>query len=201
MQGNNDHLINSGSITATGAASDAVFSNTAGSNFTALIENRAGGRIVAQGAIGIRTLNGNTTIVNAGLVQSGIGSAIAMGNGNDSLILQTGSTIIGSADGGAGGNTVTLQGAGTGGQRVHPLPDAADARHAVELDRQRIVRVGARAGRHAESDRHTGRAGVGRGDGQCWAQRCRPMRKICRKASSTTVLCVSLSRSTAATRG
>ena len=36
-----------------------------------------------------------------------------MGNGNDSLVLRTGSTIIGSADGGAGSNTVTLQGTGT----------------------------------------------------------------------------------------
>ena len=36
-----------------------------------------------------------------------------MGNGNDSLILQTGSVINGTADGGAGSNTVTLQGSGT----------------------------------------------------------------------------------------
>jgi outer membrane autotransporter protein len=113
LQGNNDHLINTGSITAGGTGSDAVFSNTAGSSFTALIENRAGGQIISQNAAGIRTLNGNSTIVNAGLVQSGLGTAITMGNGNDSLILQTGSVINGSADGGAGTNTVTLQGAGT----------------------------------------------------------------------------------------
>lgn len=113
MQGNNDSLINTGTITATGSSSDAVFSNTAGSSFTASIENRAGGTIISQGASGIRTLNGNTTIINAGLVQSGVGTAITMGNGNDSLILQTGSVINGSADGGAGTNTVTLQGTGT----------------------------------------------------------------------------------------
>ena len=35
------------------------------------------------------------------------------GNGNNSLVLQTGSTIIGTANGGAGSNTVTLQGTGT----------------------------------------------------------------------------------------
>jgi hypothetical protein len=36
-----------------------------------------------------------------------------MGTGNDSLVLQTGSSIVGSADGGAGKNIVTLQGTGT----------------------------------------------------------------------------------------
>ena len=46
-------------------------------------------------------------------MQSNVGTAISMGNGNDSLVLQTGSTIIGTANGGAGSNTVTLQGTGT----------------------------------------------------------------------------------------
>jgi hypothetical protein len=113
LQGNNDVLINTGTITASGSGSDAVFSNTAGSSFIATIENLAGGQIVSQSAAGIRTLNGNTTVINAGLVQSGAGTAISMGNGNDSLILQTGSVINGAADGGAGSNTVTLQGTGT----------------------------------------------------------------------------------------
>ncbi|QYD73939.1 autotransporter outer membrane beta-barrel domain-containing protein [Paraburkholderia edwinii] len=113
MQGNNDHLLNTGSIDATGQGSDAVFSNTASSSFNALIENRAGGRIVSQNAAAIRTLNGSSTVINAGLVQSGVGTAISMGGGNDMLILQTGSTIVGSADGGTGANTVTLQGSGT----------------------------------------------------------------------------------------
>ncbi|MFL9983592.1 autotransporter domain-containing protein [Paraburkholderia sediminicola] len=113
LQGNNDQLINSGTISASGSGSDAVFSNTAGSSFVATIQNLAGGSIISQNGSGIRTLNGNSTIINAGLVQSGIGTAITMGNGNDSLILQTGSVINGSADGGAGSNTVTLQGSGT----------------------------------------------------------------------------------------
>ena len=106
-------MINSGKIIVTGASSDAVFSNTVGSSFTATIKNLAGGQIISQSGSAIRTLNGNTTIINAGLVQSNAGTAITMGNGNDSLVLQTGSTIIGSADGGAGSNTVTLQGTGT----------------------------------------------------------------------------------------
>ncbi|SOF01148.1 autotransporter-associated beta strand repeat-containing protein [Burkholderia sp. OK233] len=113
LQGNNDQLINSGTISTSGSGSDAVFSNTAGSSFVATIQNLAGGSIISQNGSGIRTLNGNSTIINAGLVQSGIGTAITMGNGNDSLILQTGSVINGTADGGAGSNTVTLQGSGT----------------------------------------------------------------------------------------
>ncbi|WP_133647215.1 autotransporter outer membrane beta-barrel domain-containing protein [Paraburkholderia flava] len=112
MQGNNDSLVNTGTITASGSGADAVFSNTVASSFTATIENRAGGQIISQGAAGIRTLNGNSTVINAGLVQ-GNGTAISMGNGNDSLILQTGSVINGTADGGNGTNTVTLQGTGT----------------------------------------------------------------------------------------
>jgi outer membrane autotransporter protein len=112
LQGNNDRLINSGKIIATGASSDAVFSNTVSSSFTATIQNLGGGQIISQNASAIRTLNANTTIINAGLLQSNVGTAITMGNGNNSLVLQTGSNIIGSANGGGGSNTVTLQGTG-----------------------------------------------------------------------------------------
>lgn len=117
MQGNNDRLVNSGTIIANGAvgtvAPDAVFSNTVGSSFTATIENQAGGRIISQNGSGIRTLNGSSTIINAGLIESAIGNAITMGNGNNALILQTGSVINGTASGGAGTNSLTLQGTGT----------------------------------------------------------------------------------------
>jgi len=113
LQGNNDQFINSGTVAVTGANANAVFSNTVGSTFTATIKNLAGGQITSQAGSAIVTLNGNTTIINAGLVQSGVGTAITMGNGNDSLVLQTGSNIIGTANGGGGSNTVTLQGTGT----------------------------------------------------------------------------------------
>lgn len=117
LQGNNARLVNSGTISASGAVGvrspDAVVSNTVSSSFTATIENQAGGRIISQNGFGIRTLNGNTTLTNAGLVESGVGTAIGMGNGNNTLILQTGSVINGSADGGNGNNTLTLQGTGT----------------------------------------------------------------------------------------
>jgi hypothetical protein len=95
LQGNNDTLVNAGTITATGTDSDAVFSNTAGSSFTATIENRAGGQIFSQSAAAVRTLNGASTVINAGLLQSGGTTAISMGNGANTLILQTGSQIIG----------------------------------------------------------------------------------------------------------
>ena len=118
MQGNNDTLNNSGTIQTTGTASssgsvDAVVSNTLGSSFTATINNQAGGRIISNNGIGVRSTNGATTITNAGLIQGGGGTAIQGGNGNVTLILQTGSQIIGTANGGGGTNTVTLQGTGT----------------------------------------------------------------------------------------
>jgi len=118
MQGNNDTLVNSGTIQTTGTATsggsvDAVVSNTLGSSFNATITNQAGGRIISNNGIGVRSTNGATTITNAGLIQGGGGTAIQGGNGNVTLILQTGSQIIGTANGGAGTNTVTLQGTGT----------------------------------------------------------------------------------------
>ncbi|CAN7668347.1 autotransporter outer membrane beta-barrel domain-containing protein [Caballeronia sp. LjRoot29] len=115
LQGNNDSLVNTGTVTATGTDSDAVFSNTAGSSFTATIENRAGGQIFSQSGAAVRTLNGASTVVNAGLLQTGGTTAISMGNGANTLILQTGSQIIGAADGGGGpgASTVILQGTGT----------------------------------------------------------------------------------------
>ncbi len=117
MQGNNDTLINSGTILTTGTATsggsvDAVVSNTLGSSFTATITNQAGGSIISTNGIGIRSTNGATTITNAGLIQGG-GTAIQGGNGNVTLILQTGSQIVGTANGGNGTNSVTLQGSGT----------------------------------------------------------------------------------------
>jgi hypothetical protein len=71
LQGNNDQLINSGKISATGASADAV-----SSSFTATIQNLAGGQIISQNGSAIRTLNANTTIINAGLVQSNAGGPL-----------------------------------------------------------------------------------------------------------------------------
>jgi len=54
--------------------------------------------------------NFNDTIVNSGTISGGNGVAISMGAGNDQLTLLPGSTIIGSVDGGAGTDQVTLAG-------------------------------------------------------------------------------------------
>ncbi|WP_231892115.1 autotransporter-associated beta strand repeat-containing protein [Burkholderia sp. MSMB1589WGS] len=127
MSSNNAHAasllggngtITSGTSQTTGTATsggsvDAVVSNTLGSSFTATITNQAGGRIISNNGIGVRSTNGATTITNAGLIQGGGGTAIQGGNGNVTLILQTGSQIVGTASGGAGTNTKTLQGTGT----------------------------------------------------------------------------------------
>ncbi|MPZ33196.1 MAG: autotransporter outer membrane beta-barrel domain-containing protein [Rhodospirillales bacterium] len=115
MQGNNDTLINSGTIRTTGAGAEGVFSNTLSSTFTAQIQNLSGGQIISDNGSALRTLNGNTTITNAGLIQSGAGVALNGGNSTTSsitMILQTGSQIVGSVNGGAGNNQVRLQGSG-----------------------------------------------------------------------------------------
>lgn len=118
IQGSNGSLVNSGTIHASGGAasgglpSDGVFSNTLGSTFNATIVNLAGGQIISDQGPAIRTLNGQTSITNAGLLSGGNGFAISGGNGNISLTLQTGSKMIGTANGGGGSNTVTLQGEG-----------------------------------------------------------------------------------------
>ncbi|MCP5804500.1 hypothetical protein NL322_28390, partial [Klebsiella pneumoniae] len=49
---------------------------------------------------------------NAGLLSGGNGFALSGGTGNIDFTLQTGSKIIGTANGGGGSNQLTLQGAG-----------------------------------------------------------------------------------------
>ncbi|WP_083254052.1 autotransporter outer membrane beta-barrel domain-containing protein [Pandoraea sp. ISTKB] len=115
MQGNNNRLTNSGYIEARGINSDAVVSNTA-SGFTTSIVNQAGGQIISRQGFGVRTVNGTVSITNAGLIQSDVGTAIAMNAAarSNTLTLQTGSQIIGTADGGNSAvSTVNLQGSGT----------------------------------------------------------------------------------------
>lgn len=114
MQGNGDSHVNTGTIETRGSGADAVFSNTASSGFTATIENGPGGQIISRLASAVRTLNGASTVINAGLLQSDAGTAVSMGGGANTLVLLTGSVIRGSADG--GGNAATrlvLQGSGT----------------------------------------------------------------------------------------
>lgn len=115
MQGNNNRLANSGYIEARGVNSDAVVSNTA-SGFTSSIVNQAGGQIISRQGYGVRTVNGTITITNAGLIESDVGTAIAMNAAarSNTLILQTGSQIVGTANGGSSAaSRLILQGSGT----------------------------------------------------------------------------------------
>ncbi|GLS33535.1 autotransporter domain-containing protein [Neomesorhizobium albiziae] len=111
MQGTANTLTNSGTIRATGVNADGVVSNTVAGSFAVTIENT--GSIVSDRRFAVRGVNGQETVVNSGLIGSGVGTAIDLRAGNDSVILRTGSQINGLADGGAGSDRVILEGTGT----------------------------------------------------------------------------------------
>ncbi|WP_213958968.1 MULTISPECIES: autotransporter outer membrane beta-barrel domain-containing protein [unclassified Variovorax] len=111
MQGNNNTLLNTGTIRASGVNSDGVLSNTTGGGFVARIENT--GIIISERSFAVRGVNGQETLINSGLIRSDAGTAIDLRAGNDTLVLQTGSQVIGLADGGTGTDGVILQGTGT----------------------------------------------------------------------------------------
>ena len=114
----------------------AIGGGTVVNNAGALISGQGNGILVDDGAGGsaagatsitnagtIRGVTGagitlvgnfNDAIVNSGTISGGNGVAISMGAGNDQLTLLPGSTIIGSVDGGAGTDQVTLAGTGFG---------------------------------------------------------------------------------------
>jgi outer membrane autotransporter protein len=115
-QGTNNRLSNSGTIHVTGSGADAVFMDTVGTSNTATVENLPGGRIISDQGDALRTLSGTTTVINAGLIQS---SGAAFNGGNAvagsslTFILQTGSQIIGTANGAPNAsNELRLQGSG-----------------------------------------------------------------------------------------
>lgn len=112
MQGSGNTLTNSGTIRATGTNADGVVSNTVSGTFTSVIENTSTGQIISDRRYAVRGVNGQETLINSGLISSGAGTAIDLRAGNDTLILRTGSQIVGLADGGAGTDLVMLQGTG-----------------------------------------------------------------------------------------
>ncbi len=105
LQGNLGTIMNSGIIETRGSGAAAVFSNTVGSAFNTTIENQFDGKIISQQDIAIRMLNGTNTVINAGLLYSGIGNAVVMGSASNTMILRMGSRIVGSVD--AGGNVAS----------------------------------------------------------------------------------------------
>ena len=89
--------------------------NTVSSTFTSSITNT--GSITSANSYAIRGLNGSDTVINSGYLEGHGGAAsdtaIILGNSlNNSLILRTGSQIVGAADGGRGNSNVYLEGSG-----------------------------------------------------------------------------------------
>jgi outer membrane autotransporter protein len=74
------------------------------------------GTIRGTSGFAIRLIgNQNDTITNSGTIDAGNGLAIDMGGGDDTLNLYATSKIVGTIDGGAGSDTITLTGSGTFG--------------------------------------------------------------------------------------
>lgn len=114
-QGNANSFTNNGTINVVGNGSDGVFMNTVSSTFTSSITNN--GSITSANSYAIRGLNGSDTVINSGYLEGHGGAAgdtaIILGNSvNNSLILRTGSQIVGAADGGRGNSNVYLEGNG-----------------------------------------------------------------------------------------
>lgn len=114
-QGNANSFTNTGNISVQGNGSDGVFMNTVSTSFTSSITNS--GSIISANSYAIRGLNGSDTVINSGYLEGHGGvngdTAIILGNSlNNSLILRTGSQILGAADGGKGNSNVYLEGSG-----------------------------------------------------------------------------------------
>jgi uncharacterized protein with beta-barrel porin domain len=98
------------SIVTTGSGANAVRFRH-GSN--TLINNGALSSSNAITVFGDDTSGESDTISNYGIITSGIGVAISLNAGNDSLTLGTGSNISGGIDGGAGTDMLKLVGTGS----------------------------------------------------------------------------------------
>lgn len=78
------------------------------------------GTIEGTTGFGIKLISAfDNVITNSGTITGGNGLAIVFGSGNDTLNLLTGSVINGSIDGGAGTDTINLNGTGTLGSTLN----------------------------------------------------------------------------------
>ncbi|AYD03454.1 autotransporter domain-containing protein [Neorhizobium sp. NCHU2750] len=72
------------------------------------------GTIKGEGGFGIRLVGEQDDVIsNYGTISATAGPAIEMGGGNDTLNIYTGSSIIGTIDGGTGTDTINLNGSGS----------------------------------------------------------------------------------------
>jgi uncharacterized protein with beta-barrel porin domain len=103
--------------TATIGSSAGVFASGAGANAVDMVgaDNTLinHGTLQSSQAAAIQGDNNDQTVFNDGPIAGLAGQAINLGGGNDQLTLDTGSFINGTVDGGAGTDTVTLQGTGS----------------------------------------------------------------------------------------
>jgi outer membrane autotransporter protein len=83
--------------------------------FADTITNNAGGVIRGTGATTLQTGGGDDVVINRGAIISDTGSAIDLGEGNDSLTILGGqASIVGNADGGPGTDSLVINpGGGT----------------------------------------------------------------------------------------
>lgn len=74
------------------------------------------GSVTTTGAVAVQTNDSDTTITNNGLISAGSESAtaISMGDGDNRLVLGTGSEIVGKVVSGSGEDTLVLSGVGAG---------------------------------------------------------------------------------------
>ncbi len=123
----NNTITNSGTISATNGSGIMIqgtgnFTNTitnsgsiTGTTFGVNINSgNLTNNGTIQGPTGVSfTGSGADTLVNSGIISGSGGNAVLMGAGNDSVTLNTGSSITGLINGGAGTDTLTLSGNGS----------------------------------------------------------------------------------------
>lgn len=111
ISGSTGALINAAQSTVVNAAGGSITGVQVGvtNNLTGTLTVNNAGTIAATAGGGIFSA-GQTTLVNSGTISGGNGVAVQLGAFDDSVTLQTGSTVTGAIDAGAGTDTLTLEG-------------------------------------------------------------------------------------------
>jgi autotransporter-associated beta strand protein len=114
----NTSIVNQAGGVIRGDTDSAIVAAGAASAYTITVNNNAGATILGGGAVNaaIRTVGNGTHIVNAGTIDgASSGKAIELGSANNSVLISGGNAVvIGSIDGGVGGNNTMVIDAGTG---------------------------------------------------------------------------------------
>ncbi|MEO9229764.1 MAG: autotransporter domain-containing protein [Devosia sp.] len=109
VSGTATSFINNDTITATGTSATDTAVNIRGTG-ASTVNNT--GTIKGGSGLIFETTAGGSSVTNSGTIEGTAGTAIALTPNNDSLTLMTGSTTTGLVDGGAGTDTLTLDGNG-----------------------------------------------------------------------------------------